>query len=94
MWRAKTPSERAFDADATALLVDVAQSGCVQHVEWPAEKKPIDIGSFYADSSKFTRTTGWVPTVSLRDGLERTVSFYRQHYRHYVDAPQSPEPKC
>jgi UDP-glucose 4-epimerase len=77
--------------DLAALLVEVAQSGSVQHVEWPAEKKSIDIGSFYADSSKFTRTTGWAPTVSLREGLQRTVSFYRQHYRHYVDAPPLPE---
>ena len=64
-----------------ALLVESPGSGCVQYVEWPAEKKAIDIGSFYADSSKFKRTTGWAPTVSLRDGLQRTVAFYRQHYR-------------
>ena len=41
--------------ELTALLLDVAQSGRVQYVEWPADKRAIDIGSFYADSSKFTR---------------------------------------
>jgi len=69
----------------TALLVDVARSGRIRYVEWPPDKKAIDIGDFYADSSKFKRTTGWTPTVALRDGLARTVAFYRQHMDKYVD---------
>ena len=36
---------------------------------WPDEKRRIDIGSFYSDSSKFTRATGWTPAVDLREGL-------------------------
>jgi UDP-glucose 4-epimerase len=71
--------------ELTTLLVDRAGSGAVRYVEWPAEQKAIDIGSFYADSSKFTRTTGWTPTVPLGDGLARTVAFYREHLHHYVE---------
>ncbi len=66
------------------LLIDVAGSGTFRLVEWPAEKKVIDIGSFYADSSKFRRTVGWEPCTTLRDGLARTVAFYREHLGHYV----------
>jgi UDP-glucose 4-epimerase len=71
--------------ELTTLLVDRAGSGAVRYVEWPAEQKAIDIGSFYADSTKFTRITGWTPTVSLGDGLARTVAFYREHLHHYVE---------
>ncbi len=74
----------------TSLLLDVAGSGRVAYVPWPPQKKTIDIGSFYADSSKFARTTGWTPTVPLREGLERTVAFYRQHFDHYVDRAGGP----
>jgi len=70
--------------DLTALLLEVAGSGRVEYIEWPAEKKAIDIGDFYADSSKFKRTTLWQPTVPLRDGLNRSVRFYRRNYEHYV----------
>jgi len=75
--------------DLTALLVKVAGSGSVEYVEWPASKKAIDIGSFYADSTKFKRVTGWMPTVSLAEGLRRTVEFYRAHFGQYV--PGAPE---
>ena len=70
--------------ELTTLLVDRAGSGAVRYVEWPSEQKAIDIGSFYADSSKFTRTTGWTPKVALGDGLAQTVAFYREHLHRYV----------
>jgi UDP-glucose 4-epimerase len=72
--------------DLTTMLVEVAGSGRVEYIEWPPEKKVIDIGSFYADSSKFACATGWAPTVDLRDGLTRTVAFYREHLDRYLDA--------
>ncbi len=70
--------------DLTALLVDVAGTGRVEYIEWPSEKKAIDIGSFYADSTKFSRTTGWSPSIRLADGLRQTVEFYRAHLGKYV----------
>jgi UDP-glucose 4-epimerase len=78
--------------DLTTLLIEVAGSGTVDHVEWPADKKAIDIGSFYADSTKFKATTGWTPTVPLADGLQRTVAFYRAHFSEYVQAAPTTEP--
>jgi len=68
------------------LLIGVAGTGRVRYVPWPAEKKQIDIGSFYADSSKFRTTTGWTPSVALRDGLARTIDFYRANLPHYLEA--------
>ncbi|HJZ78295.1 MAG TPA: NAD-dependent epimerase/dehydratase family protein [Vicinamibacterales bacterium] len=76
--------------DLTALLVRIAGSGSVRYVDWPPEKKAIDIGSFYADSTKFKTTTGWAPAVCLEEGLRRTIAFYREHWRRYVPAePQA-----
>jgi UDP-glucose 4-epimerase len=72
--------------DLVDVLIQVAGSGRVRFVPWPADKKRIDIGSFYSDSTKFERTTGWRPAVTLREGLARTVSFYREHLSHYLGA--------
>jgi UDP-glucose 4-epimerase len=67
------------------LLLEVAGTGTVRFIDWPAEKKAIDIGSFYADSTKFRAVTGWEPRVPLREGLARTVAYYREHLPHYLD---------
>ena len=66
------------------LLIEVAGSGRFRLVEWPPEKKAIDIGDFYSDSSLIRRTLGWEPLTPLREGLQRTIEFYRAHMDHYV----------
>jgi UDP-glucose 4-epimerase len=71
--------------DLVQLLVAVAGAGSVRYVDWPPEKKRIDIGSFYSDSTRFRRTTGWRPGVPLREGLRRTLEFYRAHRCQYLD---------
>ena len=72
--------------DLVELLLDVAGTGRVRYVPWADEKKRIDIGSFYSDSTKIRTATGWCPAVGLREGLARTVAFYRAHLRQYVEA--------
>ena len=72
--------------DLVELLLSVAGTGRVKYVPWPADKKAIDIGSFYSDSSKVAAATGWTPRVSLREGLERTIEFYRANLSRYVEA--------
>jgi UDP-glucose 4-epimerase len=76
-------------AEVVTMLVELSGRATFRYVDWPAEKKAIDIGSFYADSSRFRETTGWAPTVRLRDGLARTLDYYREHYPQYIerDAP-------
>jgi len=73
-------------ADLVKRLVAIAGGGQITFVEWPADKKRIDIGSFYSDSSKFASVTGWRPEVSLEEGLRRTVAFYRENLPQYVEA--------
>jgi UDP-glucose 4-epimerase len=82
--------EAVSHRDLTRLLLTVAGSGRVEYVEWPPEKKSIDIGSFYADSTKFKTTTGWAPRVPIAEGLRRTVAYYREHLDRYVGGEQEP----
>ena len=71
--------------ELVALLIKVAGQGRVTHVPWPSEKKSIDIGSFCTDSTKFQSTVGWTPRVSLEQGLQDTVAYYRRHLDQYLD---------
>jgi UDP-glucose 4-epimerase len=66
------------------LLIATAGSGRFRFVEWPPDKKAIDIGDFYADSTLIGQTLGWRPTTLLREGLRRTIEYFRKHMHHYV----------
>ena len=66
------------------LLVTVNGAGKYQVCSFPADRKRIDIGDYYADFSLIRSTLGWEPRVSLRDGLARTVAYYRKHLTHYL----------
>lgn len=58
-------------------IVAIAGGGDIRFVPWPALAERVETGSFVADVSKIRRDVGWAPRVGLRDGLERTVAFYR-----------------
>jgi UDP-glucose 4-epimerase len=72
--------------DLTAMLIEIAGRGRMTFVEWPEEKKAIDIGSFHASSERLRSATGWRPSVPLADGLRRTMHFYQEHFDRYVES--------
>ena len=42
------------------------------------EKDFPEISHQYLDSSKIKRHTGWNPKTNLKDGLEKTIEFYKE----------------
>jgi nucleoside-diphosphate-sugar epimerase len=67
-----------------AAVVQAAGSGRVDHVEWPADRDAIDIGSYFGDSSKAKRILGWEPRTAFVDGIERTIAFFRSRRAWYA----------
>lgn len=66
------------------ILVDVYGKGEYVLQPYPEDRKPIDIGDYYADFALIQNTVGWEPRVSLRDGLARTLSFYEENLAQYT----------
>jgi UDP-glucose 4-epimerase len=54
-----------------------------EYAPFSAERKAQEPGDFYSDVSKIRRLLGWRPRTSLRDGLEKTLAFYRLHRARY-----------
>jgi UDP-glucose 4-epimerase len=52
--------------------------------EFPAERKRIDIGDYYADDELFRSVTGWRAQTPIREGLARSLAFFRENFPHYV----------
>ncbi|MEZ5401479.1 MAG: NAD-dependent epimerase/dehydratase family protein [Bryobacteraceae bacterium] len=61
--------------------------------EFPAERKAIDIGSYYTDTALIREQTGWRPAVRFEDGIGRTFAYFREHLSRYLD-PANPNPPC
>jgi UDP-glucose 4-epimerase len=70
--------------DLTRLMIELAGAGSYRLIPFPPERKRIDIGDFHADTTKIRETLGWRPTVSLRDGLARTIEYYQRNREHYL----------
>jgi UDP-glucose 4-epimerase len=65
------------------LLLDAAGGGSFRLVPFPEERRSIDIGDYFADDSKIRARLGWAPGVALREGLERSLDYYREHAADY-----------
>jgi UDP-glucose 4-epimerase len=64
-------------------LIELCPQASYKLVPFPPEKKRIDIGDYYGDYTKIREALGWQPQVSLREGLSRTIEYYRLHKAHY-----------
>jgi UDP-glucose 4-epimerase len=72
--------------DLADLLVQMNGGGEYIIHSYPAERKRIDIGDYYADFSRIRSVLGWEPKVPLREALARTIAYYRQHHDKYWEA--------
>jgi UDP-glucose 4-epimerase len=66
------------------LLVELNGGGGFVVRNFPADRKKIDIGDFYADDRRIGRKLGWRPQTDLRTMLARTLAFYRKELKYYV----------
>lgn len=70
--------------DLAQLLVKVNGSGEFKVRDYPADRKPIDIGDYYADFSRIHSLLGWQPRTTLEEALKKSLDFYRQHLPNYL----------
>lgn len=69
--------------DVVETLIDAAGTGCYCLKPFPPERARIDIGDVYSNYKRIHTELGWEPHVDLREGLARTVGFYREYREHY-----------
>ena len=69
--------EPASLKEVAELIVELSGNASFELVPFPDDRKAIDIGDFYADYTKIRAALGWKPEIGLREGLARTLDFYR-----------------
>ncbi len=66
------------------LLLSISGNGDYEIVPFPANRLRIDIGDYHGNYGKIQQDLGWAPKVSLRDGLDHTITYYQEHLAHYL----------
>jgi UDP-glucose 4-epimerase len=70
--------------DLAVLMTEIQGTGELRIMEYPEERKRIDIGDYYSSFSKFHNLTGWLPSRGLRQTLQRTLEYYGENILHYI----------
>ncbi len=70
--------------DLAALLIQCNGGGEFTLRSFPDDRKKIDIGDYYADHRLIKKVLGWEPKVAIGEGLAKTISYYREHLKHYI----------
>ena len=65
------------------LICDSVPGARYELVPFPVERKKIDIGDYYADTTLIERELGWTPEISLAEGIGRTIDYYKKNFTHY-----------
>ena len=64
-------------------MIDIAGQGEYKKIDFPEDRKSIDIGDYYADYRKIRARIGWKPEVSIKEGLRRTIAYYAENTERY-----------
>jgi UDP-glucose 4-epimerase len=65
------------------LAVAANGGGSYRIVPFPDDRKAIDIGDYQGDYAAIRELLGWRPTVSLEEGLARSLAFFQEHGEQY-----------
>ncbi len=82
IYNAGTKEKVTFVQMVDAILAEVP-SGTKKHVPWPDNYEKNETGGYVADASKIERDTSWQAKVSLKDGIHKTVAYYKKNKKHY-----------
>jgi UDP-glucose 4-epimerase len=69
--------------EVAKTLQELLPGTAIEFTDFTPERKAQEPGDFVSDISKIRRLLAWEPTVDLREGLSRTVQFYRERRGDY-----------
>lgn len=77
--------------ERTVSLKELAQmciaaygKGEYRIIPFPADRKKIDIGDYYADYKLINQETGWYPKVQLEKGINTTIHYFQENFSFYL----------
>lgn len=65
------------------IICQLEQGANWQFAPFSPERAAQEPGDFYSDISKISGLTGWKPLISLKEGLQLTLNYYKEHKSNY-----------
>ena len=69
-------NEKRKFKDLVELIIEEAESGTTRDITPPEFHKQVGIKDYYCDSTPL-RELGWSPQISIREGIRKTIDFYK-----------------
>ena len=69
--------------DMARLVAEAVPGAEVRQVEWPQDRYFVETGDYLSDISRITAVSGWRPRITLKEGIKRTVAYYREYRQEY-----------
>ena len=70
--------------DLASLLVRIGGKGSFKKMNFPEDRRKIDIGDYYSNANLIRDELGWCPKTDLERGLESTLEYYRKNLHLYL----------
>jgi UDP-glucose 4-epimerase len=75
---ATTPQHQTV-REIAETIVKVFQRGNITHIEWPEDRRRIEIGHVNLSSKRLRAIINWAPCYDLTSGLERTKAVFEKN---------------
>jgi nucleoside-diphosphate-sugar epimerase len=70
--------------ETAKIMCQEIEGSDYQMIPFPEDKKAIDVGDFICDYSAFRDQVGWEPKVDFKEGIQRSIEYYREEFEHYI----------
>ena len=70
-------------SEFVSCAIEILRHGKFKLVRFPRERLAIEIGNYVADIGKIEADLNWRPKVSIEEGIEKTIEYYRQYKKFY-----------
>lgn len=78
-------SEQLTVESIARIVSSLASASPVVYRPFPESRKYIEIGSYYGDTSRIQNDFNWRSTTLFRDGMAKTLEFYRSQPSDYLE---------
>jgi len=76
-------NQRITFLEMVDTIIEITGQGKREIVPWPRDYEKNETGDYFADITKIQTDIDWKPEKGFREGIEETISFYRNNRRHY-----------